>query len=177
MSGFDYNKFWIGHGAKVGGIIVVAGMEGVDGKIHHTATGALYNFNLTSVRLGFGLGASAGEALILIFDCDNPYVRLHDTEVKDWGINISMAGSWAKVAKFLKDGGFWLRIGKLGLKGARHLRNIELIRNDLSYIYNMLDLNNLDGKPKVIILDTPLGAGLELSAVYTEGKITISYPD
>lgn len=174
MAEVDYNKFWIGHGAKIGGIVVVAGMETIDGKIHHYVSGATYGFNLTSVRLGLGLGAGASEALILIFDCDNPLVRLHNTDVKDWAVNISMAGKWAQLAKALKDGGFWLRIGKLGLKGAKVLRSLEDVKNDLSTIYNLFDMSSLDGKPKVIIMDTPYGVGLELSAVYTEGKISIS---
>ena len=157
----------------------VVGLEEVEGNIWHMSSTARNWFSVMSVRLGLGLGGSVGLVAICIFNCDSAKVRLNNTSLNDWGVNVAIAGRWAAVAKGLKMSGFWARIAKLGLKrGTRKavagtLQHADEFRNDLHLIYTGLDIESSNGEPKVVVIDSPAGVGLELSINYTLGKIEI----
>jgi hypothetical protein len=176
---FDPSKTWLGVGVKGGGMLFVVGLEEMEGNIWHMASPVRNWFSVMSVRLGLGLGGSIGLVAICIFNCENAKTRLDKTSLNDWGINVAITGKWSAVAKALKNAGFWGRIAKLGLKrGTRlavadTLENVELLRNDLHLIYNGLDIATSNGEPKVIVIDSPAGVGLELSVNYSLGTIEI----
>lgn len=176
---FDPNQTWLGVGVKGGGTVFVVGLEEIEGNIWHMGSPASNWFSVMSVRLGLGIGASVGLVAICIFNCDSAKVRLNKTSLNDWGVNVAISGKWSAVAKGLKNAGFWTRIAKLGLNRgtrktvAKSLEHAEDFRNDLHHIYNGLDIATSNGEPKVIVIDSPAGIGLELSVNYTLGTIEI----
>lgn len=174
MAQFDINQTWLGIGEKTGGMLFVVGFEGTEGKIWNMGnTTASYWFSVIAPKFGLGLGGGIGLVALCVFNCDNPMVRLNNTKLEDWGVNIALGGKWAALAKALKQARFYAKIAKIGAK-ARHLKHAEDLRNDLHYIYNALDIANAGPEPKVVSIDTPAGAGVELSASYSIGTIEIS---
>jgi len=176
MGEFDPSNTWMGIGLKTGGTLFVVGMEGVEGKMFNIGNPtAKYNFSIMSVRLGPGLGGGTGLVAVCAFNCDNPMVRLHNTEITDWGVNISLGGQWSKIAKTLKNSRFFTRVARVGAKLTRLVPTAaEEFRNDMHYLYTAFDIGSKDTKPKVVVIDTPAGVGLEVSANYTIGKIEIN---
>jgi hypothetical protein len=90
-------------------------------------------------------------------------------------VNISLGAKWDKVAKALKNYKFFKTVIKIGTKlKINDPKDLDSIRNSLHYLYNEYDMATMEGTPKVINFDTPLGAGLEVSATYSfGGKIEI----
>jgi hypothetical protein len=87
---WDENRTWLGVGLKTGGTLLVVGMENCEGKMFNLANPtARYDFSILSGRLGLGLGGGTGLSAVCVFNCDNPMVRLHNTQTTDWGVNIS----------------------------------------------------------------------------------------
>lgn len=170
---FDVNTTWLGIGEKTGGMLFVVGFEGMEGKVWHMGTSSLsYSMSVTAPKVGVGLGGGAGLVAVCIFNCDNPLVRLNNTNLNDWGVNISLGGKWKAVAKALMKAGFYARLAKIGARAGK-LKNVDDLRNDLHYIYNTLDIAASDSSPKVVVFDMPVGYGLELSASYNFGKLEI----
>lgn len=176
MGEFDPNMTWMGIGLKTGGTLFVVGMENTEGKLFNIGNpNATYGFSVLSARLGVGLGGGTGLSVLCAFNCDNPMVRLHNTETTDWGVNISLGGQWGKIAKTLKNSRFFTRVARVGAKLTRLVPSAaEEFRNDMHYLYTAFDIGSMDKKPKVVTIDTPAGVGLELSVNYTIGKIEIS---
>jgi hypothetical protein len=175
---FDINKTWFGIGLKVGATFLNVGLEDTEGIIVHCATPARYSFSLLSGRLGAGLGASAGLVGIFVFNCDNPKVRLHNTNITDWSINISTGENFARLASFAK----FCRAMRLAAK----IRTISRAAKDLKtfndasqfvecakYAHDTFDLSHSDGQPKLLVVDTPVNIGLELSINYCSGKLEV----
>lgn len=174
MADFDPAKTWLGIALKTGGTLFVVGMEGTEGRMFNLQNpNAQYDFSILCARLGLGLGGGTGLSAVCVFNTDNPMVRLHNTETTDWGVNISLGGQWAKIAKTLKNSRFFTRVGRVGAKLGRLVpAEVEAFRNDLHYLYNAMDISTSTG-PKLVTLDTPAGVGLEVSVNYTIGKIEI----
>jgi hypothetical protein len=69
LLGYGPDRTWFGAGLKGGGTLFVAGMEGFEGAIINIQSPrACFEFNITSVRLGPGLGAGGGLALLLAYN-------------------------------------------------------------------------------------------------------------
>lgn len=174
MADFDPAKTWLGIALKTGGTLFVVGMEDTEGRMFNLQNlTATYDFSILSARLGLGLGGGTGLSAVCVFNTDNPMVRLHNTETTDWGVNISLGGQWAKIAKALKNRHFFTRVARVGARLQRLVpAEAEAFRNDLHYLYNAFDVGASSG-PKLVTLDTPAGVGLEVSLNYTVGKIEI----
>jgi hypothetical protein len=174
MADFDPRKTWMGIGLKTGGTLFVVGMENTEGRMFNIDNPtARYDFSILSARLGLGLGAGSGLCAVCVFNCDNPMVRLHNTETTDWGVNISLGGQWSKAAKFLKNSRFFVRVSRVGARLTRLVpAAVEEFRNDLHYLYTTFDIGSASG-PKMVTIDTPAGIGLEVSVNYTIGKLEI----
>jgi hypothetical protein len=175
MTDFLERKTWLGVGLKTGGTMVTVGFENTEGGIMNLGNPNVRNwFSLTSVRFGLGLGGGTGLTAICVFNCDN-IRRLHNTQNTDWGVNFALGERWDTVARTLKNMRFFSTVVRIGpsLSGFRP-SHIETIRNGLHYLYNEYDVLLSGGDPKVVCIDTPASAGLEVSLNFTIGNIEIS---
>ena len=174
MGNFVESRTWFGIAEKTGGTLFVVGMEDTTGMFFNIGNPtARSGFGITSVRLGAGLGGGIGLVAVCVFNCDNIW-QLNNTQNNDWGVNISLGGQWAKIAKTLKNAHFFTRVARVGAKLTRLVPTaVEEFRNDMHYLYTAFDIGSMDNSPKVVSIDTPIGVGLEVSINYTIGKIEI----
>ncbi|HCA56646.1 MAG TPA: hypothetical protein DEP46_01545 [Blastocatellia bacterium] len=174
MPDFDASKTWMGIGLKTGGTLFVVGMENTEGRMFNLQNANIrYDFSILSARLGLGLGGGTGLCAVCVFNCDNPIVRLHNTETTDWGVNVPLRRKWSKIAKTLKNSRFFVRVTRVGARLSRLVpAEVEAFRNDLHYLYTAFDVASSSG-PKLVTIDTPAGVGLELSANYTIGRLEV----
>lgn len=171
---YNNNTSWIGVGEKTGGMLAVAGVEDTEGILMNCGnTTNRTGFGIMSVRIGLGLGASTGLVVMAVFNCNNIW-RINNTQNNDWGVNLSLGENWAKVAKGLKNMGFFSRVARVGANMA-HMGgdSIDEFRNVMHYLYNEMDIATMNSDPKVIVIDTPIGVGLEASVNYSFGTISI----
>jgi hypothetical protein len=119
-----------------------------------------FNFTINSLRLGPGIGASAGYVLVFIFNCVSPN-QLHNTNITDWGFDFATAGKFDKLAGILKDLKLAGAVGKLAWATAFGIKNGDAIRNAAHTIAASDDIAT-SSKPAVICLDTPIGLGAEI---------------
>jgi hypothetical protein len=175
MAKYRQDQAWWGLAAKGGGHLFVAGLELIEGGVINAEnTTAKNSFQILSVKLGLGLGGSAGLCAVFIFNCSNMWIA-NGTDVKDWGANVALGEKWSDFVKGLKNFGLLARAAKLGskLKGLTPA-DIEDGRNLLHYVWNGYDLATGDASFKIITLDIPgSGIGYELSAAFTQGKLEV----
>ena len=175
MADFDPDRTWLGIGEKTGGTLFVVGMEGTEGMVFNLGNmSARAGFSLMNVRLGVGLGGGIGLVALCVFNCDNIW-RINNTSADDWGVNLSLGGQWSKIAKGLKNYKFFTTVARVGAKLRRFVpEDAENLRNSLHYLYNTFDVG-ASSEPKAVMIDTPIGVGLEASINYSfGGKIEIS---
>jgi len=175
----DKYSCWFGVGFKGGGSLFVPGMEYMSCTMRNLGVPMEHHdFQILSIRLGLGLGASVGAIACLIYNCGNLY-DLNETEAADWSINVALTGKWDSFVKGLANLKFFpslLRIGKQVNKGTALVpSDLENIRNSMSYLYTGCDyLQGSGGKVKMITVDIPgAGVGYELSAHWAQGKIEV----
>ncbi len=161
---------WLGVGTKSGGIVLFGGFENTTGTVMNMQNiSDKAGFCLNNARLGLGLGWGSGLVAMCVFNCPD-INQLHGTTNSDWGINLSLGGKWAAVAKVLANYKFFTTVAKIGDKvGVTNGNDIDSLRNGLHYLYNEYDMAACDGTPKVICFDTPAGFGAEVSVSYSFG--------
>lgn len=166
------DETWLGIGVKAGGMLGFGGVESVSGRFYNLGnTGVTYDFSMVSSRWGFGLGGGAGLVAIGVFKL-NGLMWLNGREMNDWGVNVDMGGRWKHIAKALDTKNFFRNI-KLARAIGSIVANLDEIRDAMHYIYNAYEFDAKGDHPSVS-LDVPFaGAGLELSAFKTSGKIWI----
>lgn len=178
--GYRPELAWFGAGVKGGGTLFVVGMEGFEGAIVNTETpSAINEFNITSVRLGLGLGGGVGLGVLLAYNIPSMW-QVNGTEVTDWGVNVSLGTKWSAIVKSLRYSGL-LKVAGAFAKAKKTFgftpHDLELIRNFSHQAYSIADLGtpNNAGKPAFIGIDVPgASVGSELSAHYLIGTISIS---
>lgn len=167
---------WWGIGVKGGGTLFVAGAELIEaGVINAENTSAKNQFQILSMRIGLGLGGSAGLCAVFLFNVPGSLWAVNGTPVKDWGINVSLGEKWSDFVKGLKNFAILAKAAKLGksLKGLTP-SDIEDGRNLLHYVWNGYDLASGDTSFKIITLDIPgSGVGYEISAAFTQGTLEV----
>lgn len=175
MVQYRREQAWWGLGVKGGGHVFVVGMELLEaGVINANDTNAKNQFQILNVKLGLGLGGSAGMCAVFLFNCPNLWM-CNGAIVKDWGINVALGEKWSDFVKGLKGFKILSKAAQLGykLKGLTP-SDIEDGRNLLHYVWNGYDLSSSDSSLKVVTLDIPsTGIGYELSAAFTEGKLEV----
>lgn len=170
----DYFQNWFGVGVKGGGTLGIAGFETLEGYVANLGYPKhSHDLNLSSMRLGLGLGASVGMTAILVFNCGN-IQRLNETQVEDWSINISFGGKWSDIVKGLANLRFFKTAANLVSWTKARPKDIDTIRNSMSYFYTAADMKKNENKPQIVAIDIPgAGIGLEGSIHNLYGTITI----
>lgn len=165
---------WFGVGEKAGGTAFFIGVEDLEGLAFNLQNpSSRFAFGATNMRLGIGLGASAGLCALMVFDCPNPN-SISGKDLSDWGVNLAVGGQWSKVAKVLGNTKFYALIGKLGTALRLTDRDVAKIRDIFHQIYNCFDTATMNrGVPKVLVIDLPAGIGIEVSAFYSFGKLRV----
>ncbi len=168
----DHFQNWFGVGVKGGGMLGVAGFETMDGYVANLGYPKHgHGLNLSSLRLGLGLGASVGMTAILVFNCGN-IQNLNDTQSEDWSINISYGEKWSDIVKALANLRFYKTAAKLVSWANATPKDIDTIRNSMSYLWTAGDM--VANKPQLVAIDIPgTGIGLEGSIHKLYGTIRI----
>lgn len=176
----DNYASWIGTGVKGGGMLGVAGFETMEGVVTNQGYRQhSHPINVSAVRMGFGLGASAGVVALLIFNCRN-LLNMNGTQDADWGLNLALGGKWDGVVKGLKQFKFFATMAKVAASPAGKFfkkatpKEIDDLRNAMAYLYTAYDMASMSGKPKLIAIDIPFaGVGAEVSWFRLEGELTV----
>lgn len=130
-----------------------------------------HELNLSSLRLGIGLGASVGMTAVLVYNCGN-IQNLNETKSEDWSINISYGEKWSDIVKGLANLRFDKTAAKLVSWSKATPKDIDTIRNSMSYLWTAGDM--IANKPQVVAIDIPgAGIGLEGSIHKLYGTIRI----
>lgn len=188
---FREDQTWVGFAIKGGGILFVVGMEGAEGVAGRLDQfkGSLNEFNITSVRMGLGLGGGVGLSMFLAFNTPMLF-QLDGTKIspalRDFNVNISVEakiplGNSFKmirpIASKLAAGSKVLGGLKSGL-GNLSMSDLSTLR-DFAHLYWNATVEASDAAntrdPKTMMIDIPgAGAGLELSLFWTQGEISVS---
>lgn len=198
-SAFDPKRTWFGVGAKVGGQLIGAGFESTTGYVFNLENPAFNSpFTIENVRLGPGLGGGIGGCVLIILDCRS-VLTLHNTDVKDWGLNLAVGAKLDSLVKLLRGAKEFERlwpVARQALRVVGQMRggtvqmakkvpaamqgmgltadSLDKIKQATTYAWNVTDAYNRKGDPFMLALDIPgAGYGLELSLVYTQGKFTL----
>ena len=168
----DHYQNWFGVGIKGGGTVGVVGFETMEGYVANLGYPRhQHELNLSSLRLGLGLGASVGMTAILVFNCGN-IQNLNETQSEDWGINISYGEKWSDIVKALANLKFFATAAKLAKWTKATPSDIDTIRNSMSYFWTTADM--IQNKPQLVAIDIPgAGIGLEGSIHKLYGTIRI----
>lgn len=174
---------WIGVGVKGGGHVAIVGVDTMLGKVWSIdATGRSFGLMAETKRLGPGLGGGGGLAVIYVTGVRQPS-DVSGLKQTDWDFNASLGEQWgklAKAAKLAKIAPIVEPILKLGAKSPEALAKLikahpEKWAEAIKQSKTALEASGLDinGKPNVLIIDTPVGGGLELSIYATWTTISL----
>jgi hypothetical protein len=196
---FDAKNTWFGVGGKIGGVMIGAGFESTTGYLFNLENPAFNApFTIENVRLGPGLGGSAGACVLIILNCRS-VLTLHNSDVTDWGLNVALGAKLDGLVKLLRGAKefdlLWpvarqalrvvgqMRGGtvQMAKKVAPALKGMGLTPDDfdkiktaVNYAWNAKNTLDRDSKPFILALDIPgVGYGLEVSLVYTQGKFSL----
>jgi hypothetical protein len=172
----DIYTTWIGYGVKIGGSLAIIGAETTDGKVCNLGyTTEVYPFNISSLRLGPGIGGAVGTVGIFVFNCVN-IQDMSDTKTSDWALNFSLGGKWSEIAKGIKRRRLYKALAKtMGDLTNASPSDVTTIRNTASYMYSAVEAEGMmPGTPSAIVLDIPAGGiGVEVSLSKLYGIITV----
>jgi hypothetical protein len=173
---------WLGIGVKGGGHVVLGGAD--------TATVFAFSIDdprrwvvlqVSMGRLGPGLGASGSLVVVGIANCFDPYA-LRGFPLSGGDFQLAVGGKWGALLKTAGRLGNLVETVKAG-RSAKHLINAAAISlakrqeiiNDLKNSFGALGILKGDGDygMAVNVVDTPLGAGAELSIYYSWGSVAL----
>jgi hypothetical protein len=172
---------WVGAGIKVGGI-AIAGAETFEGVATRLDDGAnpWQEVNVTSIRLGLGLGGSIGVSIFLAFNV-NTLWEVNGKSITDWGLNIAVpalkvnvqsVGWELDLAKYVEGSKFLSREFVRGMTPEK----LAKLRDLASFVYNAATDGGdgaTGGEPVLMVLDVPeVGWGAELSVFLTGGEFS-----
>lgn len=165
---------WLAVGEKAGVHAILWGAEYTAGELVNIRhNNWKYEFGITGLRIGPGIGAGAGYVLVFLFNCVSPN-QLHQTKVADWGLNLSVGGKLDDVAMALKNLKLFSAIGKVGKAAAYGVKNADKIRDAAHTIYTGLEISKNSFQPSVVCLDTPIGVGGEVSLFNVYGTFRVT---
>lgn len=170
----DKMASWIGLGVKGGGTLGFVGLETMEGVVSNIGYPQhSHSLNVSSIRLGAGLGGGAGLVAIMIFNCPN-LMNLSGTQSLDWSLNLALGAKWDGVVKGLKTYKFFATVARIGGKLINATpADTDNIRNAMSYLYSTYDMVGMSG-PKLVSIDIPFaGIGAEVSLHLLDGTLTL----
>lgn len=167
-------RIWYGIAIKVGGTLGIAGKDTAEGWL---ISADYYDnrlwFNLDNWRLGLGLGASVGVALVIVTSMTDP-AELAGHALSDHDFQASMGNKWGTVAKWLSGFEKYGKLASLSAKSAKRIISVaewENTRGAIQSAASALGLKSDSAIPQVAIIDIPGGGiGLEL-AVYKHAGV------
>jgi hypothetical protein len=169
--------FWFGLGAQEGGTLFVAGRD--------TMVGIMYSpleykdsfvLNISHWRLGLGLGASIGAALIIAIGAKTPE-GFDGLKVGGFDFKAGLGENWGAFAESIGDLGLAAKVansaGSLFAKSNLSVKQWQVlavaVRNGVKGA-KLLNAN----KPTVVVMPIPLaGAALEASVYYAWGHCSV----
>jgi hypothetical protein len=165
---------WLGVGAKSGGQLLFGGVEGEAGILFNLDNPSMMRrYSITSSRWGLGLGGGGGITVTCVFNSNELY-WLSETEVSDWGVNISMGAKWKDVVWFIADKKIHLILKMILRNPFQFLTKLDNLRDFSHFLYNTFEVKNSKTEHPILSLEIPMsGPGLELSGFVKRGKIWI----
>lgn len=173
----EKTKAWIGIGGKAGTQFFAVGIETLTGyvaSLDDLGKGMAITASIN--RLGPGFGVSGGLCIIYVTGVERPG-QLNGHQQGDWDFNVSLGGNWGKIAngaaKAKKLQPLIDVIKTIGAKTPGGLKAalkaspdkwVELVKAGKS-VNEFMGLDPKAG-PNVLVVDVPLGAGVEASVFY-----------
>jgi hypothetical protein len=169
-----WDQTWVGLGVKAGGIAVAGAetFEGIAFRADSTPAESGVEVNVTSIRLGLGLGGSAGVAVFLAFNLP----LLFDQPLTDWGVTVALpggrlSGNIAALSAFKSLPSVMARLEWFTDD------RLELLKDIASAVYaGATDVRDAidGGDGKILVLDVPeAGWGAELSVSASGGELSV----
>jgi len=162
---------WLGVGVKSGGQLLFGGVESTGGLFFNLGNpNVIHTFSMTSSRWGFGLGGGAQLVCMFVFKLKG-LAWLDGQTIEDWGMNVDMGGRWKHWTKIVDDK-FRSTVHAVWALSSI-VPHLDEIRDVMHYLYNLYEFDSKGDHP-MLSLEVPFaGAGLELSAFKSKGKIWI----
>lgn len=160
------HKIWVGSVLKVGGMLGLVGLETITGRIVRfdkllSSVGIWDCYATPGIRLGVGLGGSAGYAIIIVLNTQF-YIDLHGLDIGGPGLNIAFEERFGQIPLSKHQYKAFEALAK-GVMTTKNSSGITAIVNTI-----VTGINYASSEPIAFMFDVPgLGVGLELSAVYT----------
>ena len=172
---YNEGTTWLGIGLKFGGILGIGGAENTEGIVFNIANPSTRaTFRVQSARFGLGLGGGVGLVAACIFNCSNINQLDHTETGWDWSIGLSLGGRAAQIASSLRNLRFFSAIARVGTALRLTVEDLEVLRNGMHWLYSAYDIGTMaNDQPKVILIDTPIGEGIEASFSFSNGTIEI----
>jgi len=166
---------WFGLGVQEGGTLGIAGKDTVEACLYSLESYQdRFWMNIDGWRLGLGLGASIGAALVVATGVDAPSELQGFIAGGDVDFQLSLAGKWGDVAKAAKGLNLVRKVATAGKLVDKTLSLVEWEKTrDL--IWNLYKATDIDSKKKAVnVLSIPgAGVGLEVSIYKSFGEVRV----
>lgn len=165
---------WFGLGGQEGGTLAIVGKDTVEACLYSLESYQnRFWMNIDGWRLGLGLGASIGVAIVVATGVDHPR-ELNDFPAGGFDFQANLAGKWGDIAKAAKG----LNAVRKIASGAKiidktiSIAEWEKMRDLIWNIHKAADIDT--GKLGVNVMGIPgAGVGLEISAYYGFGSVYV----
>lgn len=179
--GFQPDQTWVGLGLKYDGMAVLGAesFEGVATRVD-SATNPWREVNVTSIRVGLGLGGSVGLAAFVGFNM--ALLEWGDGKaLSDWGLTFAIPEARVglddlkaglAIQRFL-DGTDFLR--DTFIAEMRNAERIEQLRDFASWLWSTGETygEGQSDEPTIVVIDVPgVGGGAEVSAYLSGGEFS-----
>jgi LysM domain len=171
----DHPEIWFGLGAQEGGMFGIAGKDTVEACLYSSRT--YHNrfwINIDGWRLGLGLGASIGVALVIATGIDKPQDLQGFVPEPDLDFSLNLAGKWGDIAKAAKSLKAISKVAKAGkfIDKALSVAEWDKLRD---LIWDLYKANGISPKRLgLTVLGIPgAGVGLEASVYESAGDVFV----
>ena len=174
---------WVGFGANVGGMLVAAGVESMLGMMMRADGAAQTDISSTSVRLGLGVGGSAGA--VILASINSPTLDyLRRQRQSGWGMTVAVPAARFPAGPHtaeLLTGVRRVLAGAAGMSQAAMAARLTRDNVGRLFDYVQMALSAAQGgaaatssAPALLAFGVPgLGGGAEASAYVTVGYVQV----
>jgi hypothetical protein len=160
------HEMWVGGLTKVGATLAVIGAETIQGTIVRADSishaSAYFYCKALGIRMGLGLGASAGVSAIFVFNTQL-FGDLQGLDLGGPSITIAFTEKFGKIPLGKEEYEIYKMLGK-GINLANDANKANMLTNRMN---TMMSLVTAGSGPTGLVIDIPYaGIGLELSAVW-----------